>query len=62
VAAVNNRDFVLPDDIKQIAAPVFAHRLILTGAERIKKNAAEDIVREILNKTTVPAENHLYGR
>jgi len=56
VAAVEGRDFVIPDDVKQVAVGVMAHRLILKGAERVKKNAAEEIIAEILGSVTVPTE------
>jgi len=55
-AATAGRDFVLPDDVKQGAVPVLAHRLILKGAERVRKNAAEEIVEEILQSVTTPTE------
>jgi len=56
IAAVNSRNYVIPDDVKQGAVPVMAHRLILKGAERVRKNAAEEIVLDILNHTTTPTE------
>lgn len=56
IAATEGREYVLPDDVKQAAVPVMAHRLISKGAERVKKNAAEEIVAEILERTTVPTE------
>ena len=56
IAAVNGRNYVIPDDVKQAAVPVMAHRLILKGAERVRKNAAEEIVQDILSRTTTPTE------
>ena len=56
VAAMDARGHVLPDDVKKVAIPVMAHRLILKGAERVRKNAAEEIVQDILTRTTVPTE------
>ncbi|MCL2386423.1 MAG: MoxR family ATPase [Defluviitaleaceae bacterium] len=56
IAAINNRDYVIPDDVKQAAIPVMAHRLILRGTERVKKTAAEEIVAVICDSTTVPTE------
>jgi len=56
IAAVNERSYVIPDDVKRGAIPVMAHRLILKGAERVRKNAAEEIVQDILNRTTTPTE------
>jgi len=56
IAAINGRNYVIPDDVKRGATPVMAHRLILKGAERIRKNAAEEIVWGILDRTTTPTE------
>ncbi len=55
-AAIAGRDYVLPDDIKRAAQPVLAHRLTLENALRIRKNAAAEIIDDILSKTTVPTE------
>lgn len=56
-AAMNGRDYVIPDDIKHMAIPVCSHRLILKNNERIRKNRAEEVVNEILNEVSVPTEN-----
>lgn len=51
-AAIHGRDYVLPDDVKALAAPVFAHRLIL----KVKYNSANkatELIQRLL--TTVPA-------
>ena len=55
-AAIAGRGYVLPDDIKRAAIPVLAHRLTLENALRIRKNAAVDIIRDVLAKTGVPTE------
>ena len=56
-AAVAGRDYVIPDDVKKAAVPVLAHRLILTGTERIKANAPEKTVTQIVSSVPVPSEN-----
>jgi len=53
-AAMAGRDYVLPDDIKKLAVPVLAHRVIVGPAARLKDLSAERIVVEILEKTPVP--------
>jgi MoxR-like ATPase len=53
-AALNGRDFVLPDDIKALAAPVLAHRIIVSPAARLRELSAERIVAEILDNMPVP--------
>ena len=53
-AAVNGRDFALPDDIKALAPTVLAHRLVLRGQRRSEPDAARRIVRETLEVLPVP--------
>lgn len=55
-AALNGREYVIPDDVKASAVPVFAHRLILNSSERIHKGAAEKKIRELLDSVPVPTE------
>jgi MoxR-like ATPase len=54
LAAVNNRNFVLPDDIKRMALPVLSHRLILKPESRLRKVTAAAVVNEILGEVPVP--------
>lgn len=55
LALVENRQHVIPDDIKRLAIPVLAHRVVsrgmLPGAER---SAAEEIIRRLLSNIAVP--------
>jgi MoxR-like ATPase len=53
-AAIQGRDFVLPDDIKALASACLAHRIILGPAARLQDLSAEDIVSSILEKLPVP--------
>ncbi len=53
-ALLAGRDHVTPDDIKLLAEPVLAHRLIVTPAARIKNVDAGSVIREILDKLPVP--------
>lgn len=55
-AAMNGRDFVLPDDIKEIAIPVLAHRLVLLGASRYSGLTTETVLSNILEKVEVPTD------
>ncbi|NIM94359.1 MAG: AAA domain-containing protein [Anaerolineales bacterium] len=52
-AAVFGRSYALPDDVKAMAGPVLAHRLILGSAARIREVSARAIVDEVVH--TVPA-------
>jgi MoxR-like ATPase len=53
-ALAEGRDYVLPDDIKAIAAPVLAHRLILAPEARSAGLTAQEIVGEAVEQTPVP--------
>jgi MoxR-like ATPase len=53
-AAMQGRDYVLPDDVKALAVPALAHRLIVGSAARIREVDERDIVRELLDRIPVP--------
>jgi MoxR-like ATPase len=53
-AALNGRDFVIPDDIKTLALPVLRHRVILSASAEIEGLSADRIVSEILDRTAAP--------
>ncbi|HUR15727.1 MAG TPA: MoxR family ATPase [Candidatus Limnocylindrales bacterium] len=54
-AALNARDYVIPDDIKALAVPAIAHRLIVKTAATVRDVDAVLVVRELLD--SVPVEN-----
>jgi MoxR-like ATPase len=54
-AALVGRDFVLPDDVKALAAPVLCHRLILRPEARLRQSELVSLVQEILDRVPVPA-------
>ena len=54
LAAVRGNNFVLPDDVKRIAAAVLGHRIIVRPESRLRKITATHIVDEILNEVSVP--------
>lgn len=53
-AAMNGRDFVTPEDIKFIAIPVMRHRVILTPESEMEGIAADEVIKEIIDKVEVP--------
>ncbi|MBI1293491.1 AAA domain-containing protein [bacterium] len=53
-AAINGRDFVLPDDVKFLAEPTLAHRLIVSPSARIKNVDTRQIIEDALSHTPVP--------
>ncbi|WP_248926774.1 AAA family ATPase [Paenibacillus hamazuiensis] len=61
-AALRGRDYVTPDDVKSMAKPVLAHRLVMKGSYRTKGDAAEAAIDHILRDVTVPSEPNLLSR
>jgi len=53
-AAMNGRDYVLPDDVKYLAEPTLAHRLIVSPSARIKNVTARQVIDDALRHTSVP--------
>ena len=54
-AAAAGREYVIPDDIKSLAVPVLAHRVVVGSEARLGGRRAEDAVRELLARTPVPS-------
>ena len=57
LAAVRGRKYVLPDDVKELAVPVLAHRILLRGGSMQAKS--EDFVKSLLTQVPVPTETGL---
>jgi MoxR-like ATPase len=53
-AALHGRDFVTPDDVKKLAEPTLAHRVIVNPAARIKNVDSRVVIRDILAIVPVP--------
>ena len=53
-AAMQGRDYVLPDDVKYLAKPCLAHRVILGPAARLRSVTDVDVIEEILESVPVP--------
>jgi MoxR-like ATPase len=66
LAAVTGRDFAMPDDVKKMALPVLAHRLILKPESRLRKRTPAAVVKDLVGDARVPitdrmkAEQHDY--
>jgi MoxR-like ATPase len=54
VAAMRGNNFVLPDDVKRMVAPVLNHRLVLKPESRLRKVTAAKVVEEVLAEVPVP--------
>lgn len=55
-AFVKGRDYVLPDDVKELAPYVFSHRIMLTSKVKSAVSDNEQAIREILKMVMVPVE------
>ena len=53
-AAIDGRDFVIPDDVKQLAPALLRHRLILSPAAEIDGRVVEDVVTGIIEQIEAP--------
>ena len=53
-ALLQGRDFVAPDDIKQVAPSVLAHRIILTAEAEMEELTPQRVVGQLLDKVEVP--------
>ena len=53
-ALVQDRDYVIPDDIKDLAPSVIAHRLILSSSARMRGVRSTDVVQDLLSQVPVP--------
>jgi MoxR-like ATPase len=54
VAAMSNRDFVTPDDIRYVCVPVLNHRIILTPEREMEGLSTEDVIKSIVEQIEVP--------
>lgn len=55
-AAIHNRPFVIPDDIKVMAPHVLTHRLMVNPQTRLRGRQPEDVIREVVETVAVPVE------
>lgn len=56
-ACIEGRDFVTPDDVKKLARPVFAHRLILNPQATVRHVEPQNVVADVIAKVPVPVAN-----
>ncbi len=55
-AFLSGRDYAIPDDVKALAGPVLAHRIVLKGVMREgQRERSKAVIRQILNKTATPS-------
>ena len=54
IAAMNGRDFVIPEDIQYVAYPVLNHRIIITPEREMEGYTTADVIKDIVKKIEVP--------
>jgi MoxR-like ATPase len=57
-AALDDRDYVLPDDLQDLANPVLAHRLLPTAESQIGRRTTSEIIDDIVDRVPVPGDSH----
>ena len=58
---LEGREFVKPDDVKQVVVPVLSHRLILTPEMRMQKKESRELLKMLVQKVKIPMEGD-YGK
>ncbi len=53
-AALNGRDYILPDDIKRFATPILSHRIILLPEYWVARDITGEVIADVLKKVPVP--------
>ncbi|MDR3279732.1 MAG: MoxR family ATPase [Synergistaceae bacterium] len=53
-AAINGRDFVIPDDVKRLALPLLRHRIVMTAEADIEGLSSDQAIRAVVDQTPVP--------
>jgi MoxR-like ATPase len=56
VAALEGRDFVLPDDLQNLAVPVLAHRVIQTAEAQLGRRTTDAIVADLVHRLPLPID------
>ncbi len=54
LAAIRDRNYVQPDDVKRVAGPILTHRVILQPESRLRKVTAEEIIDDVVAEVAVP--------
>ena len=56
LAAIRHRDYVLPDDVQEMARVVLPHRLLLSAESRLRSSTAETLLEDVMSRVPVPIE------
>jgi MoxR-like ATPase len=61
IAALEGRDYVLPDDLQALAVPVLAHRIIPTADAQLSRRTTDAIVADLVHRLPIPTERRQSG-
>ena len=61
-AALDGRDYVLPDDVQALAGPVLAHRLLPTAQAQVSQRTTDDVVADLVERLALPTGPPAAGR
>jgi MoxR-like ATPase len=53
-AALQGRDFVIPDDIREILVPALNHRLLLTPEKEMEGATTSEVIKQIIQSVEIP--------
>jgi MoxR-like ATPase len=56
LAAIRGRDYVIPDDVKELAPYVLTHRILISPQTRLRGRTPEEVVMEVIDEVPVPVE------
>jgi MoxR-like ATPase len=59
LAASRGRDYVVPDDIKDLAVPVLAHRILLSPEAQMRGHGSEEVLEGLLGRVPIPARSQV---
>jgi MoxR-like ATPase len=54
IAAMNGRDFIIPEDILYVMPPVLRHRLVLSPEKEMEGGTADDVIKQIIQSSEIP--------
>jgi MoxR-like ATPase len=54
LATLRGRDFVTPEDVQELAAPVLRHRVLLTPEREMEGGTADEVIGQVVQKIEVP--------
>ncbi len=57
IAGIQGRDYVIPDDVKNVVVPVLAHRLVISPQAQLRGRNAQDLIHELVSRIPVPVES-----